>query len=229
LTDAIFPLFEQREHCRLDLVAVGTGAALALGRSGDADVILVHAENAENAFMEAGHGVLREAVMFNYFVILGPASDPAEIRGGNAREALRKIAQGGHRFLSRGDDSGTHKRELELWKTCGGFRPWPEYVETGRGMGATLTMANEMSGYVLCDEGTAIKMEKRVDLVALVRGGEDLRNNYGALVVDPKKHEGNDALARAFVSFLISPEIQRLIRDYEVDGRRLFEPLRLED
>jgi len=228
--DVLVPIFEKEQGVRVDVIAVGTGAALKLGEAGDVDVVLVHAREAEDAFMEAGHGVRREDVMYNTFEILGPADDPAGIRGMEPAAALRKIAGGGQRFVSRGDDSGTHKRERKLWND-GGQRPqWDGYVESGQGMGATLTMADQMNGYVLSDRGTYLKFKNKIRLVPLVTSSESLRNPYGIMVVNPQKHSSiKGELAQSFVDFMISAEAQQLIRDYKIEGEQLFYPLRLPD
>ena len=228
LLDQLLPGFEQARGCRVDVIAVGTGAALRLGAAGDADVVLVHAPEAEREFVEAGHGARREEFMFNYFVILGPPDDPAQIRDEEPAVALSKISLGGHRFLSRGDESGTHQRELALWKQSGGLSPWNDYIETGRGMGATLIMADEMHAYMLVDRGTYLKFEDRIDLIPLSAPSESLRNPYGVIVVNPITHGMIHApLAEALVSFLISAEAQRKIAEYEISGQRLFHPTRL--
>jgi len=228
LLDVLIPDFEKKHGARVDIIAVGTGAAIKLGESGDVDLVLVHSREAEDAFISAGHGVRREDVMYNTFEILGPADDPAGIREMEPAAALRKVADGRQRFVSRGDDSGTHKRELELWNE-GGQRPqWDGYVESGQGMGATLTMADQMNGYVLSDRGTYLKFKKTIRLVPLVTSSESLRNPYGIMVVNPRKHSGvNGELAQAFVDFMISAEAQQLIGDYKLNGEQLFYPLRL--
>ena len=168
--------------------------------------------------------------MYNNFEILGPSEDPAGIRGMEPAAALRKIATGGHQFVSRGDDSGTHQREIKLWGNTPGRPEWEGYLESGQGMGATLTMADQMNAYVLSDRGTYLKMKQDLHLVPLVTSSEKLRNEYGILVVNPQKHSGiNSKLAKAFLDFIISPESQQLIRNFQVDGEQLFYPLRLPD
>jgi tungstate transport system substrate-binding protein len=210
------------------VVAVGTGAALRLGEAGDADVLLVHARQAELAFMAANHGVRHEEFMYNDFLLLGPGDDPAEIRDIDPVEALNKIAAADQTFVSRGDDSGTHKRELSLWEQAGGRPDWKEYLESGQGMGPTLVMADEKRGYVLADMGTYLKFQDKVDLVPLAAAAESLRNPYAVIVVNPDKHEKiNDELAGALVEFLISDEAQQLIDGYQVAGQQLFHPTRL--
>ncbi|MBC8873891.1 MAG: substrate-binding domain-containing protein [Planctomycetes bacterium] len=229
LLDALVPVFEKASACRVDVIAVGTGAALKLGESGDVDAVLVHARSAEEAFMNAGHGIRHEPVMHNFFLIAGPADDPARARGRDAAAALKKIAAGEHRFVSRGDDSGTHKRERSLWKTAGGQPEWEGYVESGQGMGPSLVMADEMNAYVLTDEGTWLKQSGKFRLVPLVTEAAGLRNPYSVMVVNPDKHPSiNSKLAGAFVDFLISAQGQQLIAEYRINGQVLFYEDRLE-
>jgi tungstate transport system substrate-binding protein len=228
LMDVLVAVFEAEHGARVDVIAVGTGAALKLGAAGDVDVVLVHARAAEDAWMAAGHGIRREDVMYNTFEILGPPSDPAGIRDLEPAEALRKIAADGQRFVSRGDNSGTHQREQQFWDELGGRPRWGDYVESGQGMGATLTMANQLNAYVLADRGTYLKFKNKMELIPLVTTSQALHNPYGIMVVDPQKNpQVHAALANAFVDFIISAKTQRLIRDFEIDGERLFFPLRL--
>jgi len=228
LLDVLLPTFERETGIRVDVIAAGTGKALKLGSAGDVDVVLVHARKAENAFLAAGDAVRREDVMYNYFDILGPGDDPAGIRGIEPPEALQRIARGQHRFVSRGDQSGTHKRELALWDEGGGRPEWKGYVETGRGMGSTLIMADQMKAYLLADHGTYLALKDKIQLRPLVTGSETLRNPYGILVVNPAKHDQiNVRGATALVDFMISARVQERIRDFRVDGEPLFYPLQL--
>lgn len=228
LLDTLLPLFEWETGIRVDVIGAGTGKALKLGAAGDVDAVLVHARKAEDAFMEAGHGVRREDVMFNFFDIVGPADDPAGIQGLDAPAALQKIAAGKHRFVSRGDESGTHKRELALWEAGGGRPEWDEYVESGRGMGPTLVMADQKKAYALTDHGTYLAFKAKIQLKPLVTGGESLRNPYGILVVNPKKNDKiNYDAAMKLADFLISRKAQEAIRDFKVEGEPLFYPLKL--
>ena len=228
LLDVLLPPFEKEHNVRVDVIAVGTGKALKLGEAGDCDVVLVHARAAEDAFMAAGHGRRREDVMHNTFEILGPPVDPAGIRDLDPAAALQKIAGGGFRFVSRSDDSGTHKRELRLWELGGGLTVWPEYVETGQGMGTTLTMADEMLAYVLCDRGTFLSFREKIDLLPLVSGSPELENPYGVIVVNRENHPGvRSELANELVDYLIAARAQAIIRDYQVKGESLFYPLHL--
>ncbi len=230
LLDVLVPLFEQQSGYTVKVVAVGTGAALRMGERGDADVLLVHAPEAEEAFMAAGHGSEREYVMYNDFIIVGPANDPAHIRGlTDAADALKRIAEAGSLWISRGDDSGTHKKEKALWRAAGfayesiSSSPW--YQETGQGMGATLRIASEKGGYTLTDRGTYLHLKHTLDLDILVQGDERLYNVYHVIVVNPEKHPNvNVEGARAFADFITSPQVQDIIRAYGVDefGEPLF-------
>lgn len=226
LLDQLIPLFESRHDAEILVIASGTGKALKLGENGDVDLVFVHAENAERNFVDAGHGVRREVVMQNYFTLAGPPEDPAQVRGLEAPHALKRLASTGASFVSRGDNSGTHQRELALWAEAGGRPSWPGYLESGRGMGVTLVMANEKQAYVLSDMGTYLAFRKKIRLRRILEEQALLRNSYGVLEVNPKKHANiNQALARRFVDFLISPEAQRTIAAYQIDGHALFHPL----
>lgn len=230
LLDVINPVFEKEQGVRIDVIAVGTGAALKLGEAGDVDVVLVHARPAEDAFMQAGHGVRREDVMYNTFEILGPPSDPAGIKGLGAVEALQKIAAGSQPFVSRGDDSGTHKKERALWEKAGGLTEWSGYAESGQGMGPTLTMADQMKAYTLSDRGTYLAFRDKIELVPLTATSEELKNPYGVIVVNPNKNDQiRDDLANAYAEFLIAPKTQRMIRDFKIAGEQLFYPVHLSD
>lgn len=228
LLDVLLPEFEKAHGCRVDLVAVGTGAALKLGEAGDVDVVLCHAPAAEESFMQAGHGVRREPLMHNFFVLVGPADDPAGIRDLSAAEALQKIAAGQHRFLSRGDDSGTHQRELALWKKSDIQPMWSEYWETGQGMGPTLTIADEKNAYTLVDEGTWLKQGGKLRLEVLAAKSQALENSYAAIAVNPAKNRAiRAALANEFLDFLIAAAAQQRIAEYQINGKPLFHPDRL--
>lgn len=228
LLDELLPVFEKAQGCRVDVIAVGTGAALKLGEAGDVDLVLVHARQAEQAFMKAKHGVRHEEFMYNHFVLLGPPGDPAQIRSLDTIDAMTRIADENHRFISRGDNSGTHMRELSLWKKAQITPGWENYLAVGQGMGATLLVADEKQGYVLADMGTYLKFQAKIDLVPLANAAGSLRNPYSAIVVNPAKHEPiNSRLANAVVDFLIADEAQRVIANYQVRGQQLFYPTRL--
>ena len=228
LLDLLVPIFERQNQVRVDVVAVGSGAAFELGEAGDVDVLLVHARAAEDAFTNAGHGDRREDLMYNTFEILGPPDDPAQIRHMEPLLALQQIAECQRRFVSRGDNSGTHQRELELWRRGGGRPDWDLYFETGQGMAATLNIANQMNAYVLSDRGTYLKLKRTTQLVPLVVSTEELRNPYGIIVVNAKKNPSiNGVVAHKFVDFMISAESQRLIGNYKILGEQAFFPLQL--
>lgn len=227
LLDVLLPPFEAAHDARIDVIAAGTGKALKLGEAGDVDVVLVHARKAEEAFMAAGHGVRREEVMYNTFELLGPPDDPAKLRDLPPPAALKRIVEGGHRFVSRGDDSGTHKRELLLWQEAGGRPAWDEYVETGQGMGATLAIADQMRGYVLADRGTYQFFRRKIGLIPLAKQTPEMRNVYGIIVVNPDKHPAvQGGLAGELVDYFLAPATQQVIADYQVAGEALFVPLR---
>ena len=224
LLDVLVPAFERATACRVKTLAVGSGDALKLGERGDADVLLVHSPAAEEDFMRGHHGSSRLAVMHNDFVLVGPPSDPAGVVGAaGAPAAFRRLAQARAPFVSRGDDSGTNVKELDIWREAG-VRPRGDwYVETGQGMGETLTIAGQKQGYTLSDRGTFLAT-KSLDLKIVVQGGAALRNPYHVIVV---RHEGvNTGCAKAFSSWITSPSTQRTIARFGVPryGRPLFFP-----
>lgn len=225
----ILPDFEKSHNAEVHVVAVGTGQALEIASRGDADLLLVHARSQEEAFMEAGHGLLREGVMYNDFVIIGPADDPAGISGlTDAALAFTKIAGAESVFISRGDESGTHAKELEIWGKAGLEPKGSWYVSAGAGMGAVLTMAQEKDAYTLTDRGTYLaRALEGLDLPILVEGDPTLLNPYGVIVVNPEKHPGvNSELAKVFVEWLTSVETQEMIGQFGVEefGQPLFTP-----
>ncbi len=237
LLEAILPEFEEEHNARVDVVAVGTGQAIALGEAGDADVILVHARGREDAFLAAGHGTERYDVMVNDFVIVGPADDPAGIQGMDTAVAgLTAVAAAEAPFASRGDDSGTHTKELQLW-TAAGITPDPNsswYKSLGQGMGDTLLFANETGAYTLTDRGTFLSMQANLPNLIIVVGGATIAENgdpsllnpYGVIPVNPDKGNINDELAQTFAEWLTSVEIQEMIEQYGRDqfGQPLFYP-----
>jgi tungstate transport system substrate-binding protein len=229
LLEAILPAFETQFNAKIDVVAVGTGQAIALGEAGDADVILVHARSREDAFVADGFGINRREVMYNDFVVVGPPDDPAGIADApDVATALQQIADSGALFVSRGDDSGTHIREEMLWENAGiNVTPNDWYQSIGQGMGATLTFANEEGGYTLTDRGTFIARDGQngFSLVVLVEGDENLFNPYGVIAINPALHSHvNAALASDFINWLVSPETQQAIGDYKRNGQQLFFP-----
>ncbi len=230
LLDVILPHFEDKYDTRVDVVAVGTGQAMEMGKNGDADVLLVHAEATEIQFVKDGHGVNRHRVMYNDFIIVGPKEDPAGIKaaaGADAAKALRMMSEQGAIFCSRGDDSGTHKKELELWNAAGVEPVGDWYKSLGQGMGSTLTFADEEEGYVMTDRATYLSMLDNLDLVILVEGDERLYNQYGVIKINPEKHEGlNEKGADLFIEWIISDEVQGMITEFGKDkyGQSLFVP-----
>lgn len=228
LLDILVPDFETKYDYTIKTVAVGTGQALEMGRKGDADVLFVHAPAAEKEFMNGGYGSERFLIMHNDFVIAGPADDPAGIKGtSTAAEALAKISANESIFVSRGDDSGTNKKELALWKTAGITPQGKWYKESGQGMAATLKIASELGGYTLTDRATYLHNLKVLDLEILVEGDPALMNVYHVILVNPEKWSHvNEAGGRAFAEYLISPETQALIGEYGLEefGQPLFYP-----
>jgi tungstate transport system substrate-binding protein len=229
LFDHILPKFTDKTGIEVRVVAVGTGQALKNARNGDGDVVLVHSKPDEEKFVADGWGVKRHDVMYNDFVIVGPSSDPAGIAGlKDADQALEKIAEAEAPFASRGDNSGTHKAELRLWKKAGvdprdASGDW--YLETGSGMGATLNTAVGKHAYALTDRGTWLSFANKSDFKVLVEGDPTLFNQYGVILVNPEKHPRVKAEnGKAFVDWLISSEGQKAIASYKIDGQQLFFP-----
>lgn len=228
LLDVLVPAFEKETGYSVKTIAVGSGQALRLGEQGEADVILAHSPQAEEDFVAAGNGIERQPVMHNDFVIVGPREDPAGIAGSaSAADALKRIAQSGAIFLSRGDQSGTNARELALWKQAGVQPSGSWYQETGQGMGATLTIAEEKRSYTLSDRGTYLSQRHNLHLSILVQGDPGLFNIYHVMIVNPEKHSTvNVDGARAFADFITSAQTQELIRGFGIDqfGEPLFVP-----
>ncbi len=217
LLDVLVPRFEKESGIEVKVIAVGTGAALRMASTGDADVVLVHAPDAEKKYVEAGDLIEGRRVMHNDFVIVGPPEDPARLRATKSvADAMRAVAAGGI-FISRGDDSGTHKQELALWASAGiDPRSMTRREETGQGMGATLNVADEKRAYTLTDRGTYLALRKRLGLAILFEGDPALLNIYHVHVVSPDKHtKVNAAEARAFAAFLVSPAIQEAIGNFK--------------
>ena len=228
LLDLLVPMFEEATGYHLKPIAVGSGAALKLGERGEADVVLAHSPAAEREFMTAGFGTDRRVVMFNDFVLVGPPADPARIAGmTSAVEAMRAIATSSSRFVSRGDDSGTNKLELDLWRQAGITPAGAWYIASGTGMGETLNIANERDAYTLTDRATLLALSDRLDLTVLVEGDRALRNVYHVLLVNPNNGDAvNTAGATAFADFLVAPATQKAIAAFGVDrvGQPLFFP-----
>jgi tungstate transport system substrate-binding protein len=229
LFDAILPEFTRETGIEVRIVAVGTGQAIKNAANGDGDVLLVHAKADEEAFVAEGLGVARFDLMYNDFVLVGPTEDPAGIAGMNdASDALARIAASGVAFASRGDDSGTHKKERDLWQEAGidpseASGQW--YLETGSGMGATLNTASGMQAYALTDRATWIAFENKGDLAVLVEGDAALFNQYGVILVNPERFPHvKRAEGEAFIDWLLSAEGQAAIAAYRLDGQQLFFP-----
>jgi tungstate transport system substrate-binding protein len=225
LLKVLLPPFEQQNDCKVDVISVGTGKALKLGEAGDVDVVLVHARKLEDKFVVDGYGVKRKDVMYNDFVILGPTNDPAGVKGSKtAAEALAKIAEKQAPFVSRGDESGTHTKEKELWQAAGGVPKAAWYVEAGQGMGEVIVMATEKRAYTLADRGTYNAFKKaKTDLVIVFEGEKGLFNPYGVIAVNPQKHPHvKYALALKFIDFITGAEGQKIIAGYMVDGDPIF-------
>jgi len=247
----IHPHFEKKAGVRVKVIAKGTGASLQLARDGNVDVVLVHARQKEDEFVAEGYGVMRRDVMYNDFVIIGPKADPAGIGDTrNATDALKRLAASGQAFISRGDGSGTHIKEQQLWRStglplrtkntslfAGGKRKevrslepvgrW--YLSIGQGMGKTIMVTSEKQAYTLADRGTyyafALPRPPRTDLVILSEGDESLYNPYGVIAVNPAKHPHvNFAMAREYIHWITSPEVQQMIGEYAVGGKVLFHP-----
>lgn len=230
LLDYLLPMFEKEFNTKVDVIAVGTGQALQIGKDGNADVLMVHARSQEDAYMKAGDGTRRVDVMYNDFVLVGPESDPAKVKGlTSAADAFKKIAEAKATFISRGDKSGTNTKELALWKSAGitpAGNAW--YVSAGQGMGEVLTMADEQQAYTLSDRATYLaRTKKGLKLKILVEKGTDLLNPYGVIAVNPNKGpQINAALATKFMDWIISVPTQEKIKEFGVAdfGQSLFTP-----
>jgi tungstate transport system substrate-binding protein len=224
LLSVLHPVFEKNNGVRLNVIAVGTGKALQLGANGDVDAVLVHAPAAEVAFMNAGFGFHREAVMHNDFVIVGPASDPLGLHQlSTPNEVMKKIASGQGVFISRGDDSGTHKKENSLWQQVGINPKGQWYLSVGQGMGAVLRMANESGAYTLTDRGTYLAYQGKVALEIVFQGDPKLNNPYHVMAINPKRHPHvKFDLAQQYIAFLISEESQTIINNFKRKGQVLF-------
>ena len=225
----ILPMFKAKTGIDVKVVAQGTGQALDTARRGDADVVFVHAKSAEEKFLAEGFGVKRYPVMYNDFILIGPKGDPAGIKGSkDIVAALGAIRAKGADFISRGDKSGTHQAELNLWKVAGidiakDKGPW--YKEIGQGMGAALNTASASNAYVLADRGTWLSFKNRGDLVIAVEGDKRLFNQYGVMLVNPEKHPSvKKDLGQQLIDWLVSAEGQRAIADYKINGEQLFYP-----
>lgn len=228
LLDVLLPEFEKDNNYKVKTVAVGTGQALEMGTRGEADVLLVHAPKAEQEIVDSGDAINRQKVMYNDFIIVGPKEDPAKIKGTTVPEAMKKIFDSKSVFVSRGDDSGTHKKELELWQksSIDPKESGEAYVEAGQGMGATLKIASEKEGYTLTDRATFLSQKKNMpDTEILVEGDESLLNIYHVMQVNDEKHDKINAEgAKAFVDFMVADKTKEIIKEFGVDeyGEPLF-------
>ena len=225
----ILPLFKAKTGIDVKVVSQGTGQALDTGRRGDADVVFVHAKSQEDKFVADGFGVKRHPVMYNDFILIGPKNDPAGVKGAkDIVAALKAIKEKGAPFISRGDKSGTHSAELNLWKAAGidiAKEKGPWYKEIGQGMGAALNTASASNAYVLADRGTWLSFKNRGDLVIAVEGDKRLFNQYGVILVNPQKHAHiKKDNGQQFIDWLISPEGQKAIADFKINGEQLFYP-----
>jgi tungstate transport system substrate-binding protein len=224
----LLPIVRQKLGITVKVLAQGTGQALDTARRGDADVVFVHARSAEQKFLAEGFGVKRYPVMYNDFVLIGPKGDPAGIKGKDVLTALQTIKVKSASFVSRGDRSGTHIAELALWKKAGidvAHDKGPWYKEIGQGMGAALNMASASNAYVLADRGTWLAFKNRGELTILVEGDKRLFNQYGVMLVSPAKHPNvKKDLGQQIIDWLVSPEGQRAIAGYKIDGQQLFYP-----
>ncbi len=226
LLEWLHPLFETDSRAVIDVIAVGTGKALKLGTNGDVDVVLVHAELAEKEFVRNGYGVARFPVMHNDFVIIGPENDPAHIKNlDSVYQALKKIATKGNVFISRGDDSGTHKKEQRLWEKISITPMGNWYISSGQGMGAVILMANEKLAYTLADRGTFLAFKDKIDLKVLFEGDPPLHNPYHVIAVSPDKHPHIQYhLAQQYIDFLTSQKGQQRIAEFTIKNQPLFYP-----
>ncbi|NGZ14386.1 solute-binding protein [Vibrio aestuarianus] len=224
LLDYLLPQFEKESGYKVDVIATGTGKALKMGENGDVDLVMTHAPKAEKTFVENGYGVLPRKLMYNDFVIVGPKSDPAQIAQQKAlTEVFKKIANTGVTFISRGDDSGTHKKELGIWAQANIEPNFGGYRSVGQGMGPTLNIASEMQAYTLSDRGTWLAYTNKLDLKILFQGDKNLFNPYQVILINPERYPStNYQGAKAFSDWLVNPKGQALINAFKLNGQQLF-------
>jgi len=224
LLDALLPVFEQEHNAKVHVIAVGTGKALRMGRAGDVDLVMTHAPAAEKKFVDEGFGINARALMYNDFVLVGPASDPAGLKQAtSAADAMARIASSDNFFISRGDDSGTHKKELGLWRNAKADTSFSNYREVGQGMGKVLQIADELNGYTLTDRGTWLAYEERLQLKLVFEGDKALFNPYQVILVNPELHKGlNTVGASGLQQWLVSDQGQKMIDDFRIKGKALF-------
>jgi tungstate transport system substrate-binding protein len=229
LFEYLLPIFQQKTGIAVKVIDQGTGQALDTGRRGDADVVFVHAKSAEEKFLAEGQGVKRYPVMYNDFILIGPKSYPAGVKGKDVIKAFRTIKEKQAPFVSRGDHSGTHIAELALWNKDAGIEIEKEkgtwYKSIGQGMGAALNMASASNAYVLSDRGTWLSFKNKCDLQIIVEGDKRLFNQYGVILVNPEKHPSvKKDLGQQFIDWLVSPDGQKAIANYKINGEQLFHP-----
>jgi tungstate transport system substrate-binding protein len=224
LRDYLLPEFEKDTGYKVDIIAAGTGKALKMGENGDVDLVMTHAPKAEGAFVDKGYGVLPRKLMYNDFVIVGPKADPAEIQDDkNVIEVFKEIANKDATFVSRGDDSGTHKKEMGIWAQTKLEPNFGGYRSVGQGMGPTLNMASEMQGYTMTDRGTWLAYQNRLELTILFQGDTKLFNPYQVILVNPERYPAiNYQAAKAFSDWLVNPRGQGLINSFRLNGKQLF-------
>ncbi len=227
LMSRLNPEFEDQYGVNLDVVVVGSGQAFRLGSNGDVDVLLVHSPESEKEFIEKGYGIHRTEVMHNEFILLGPVDDPVQIKDVTSiKEAFTQLREHEALFVSRGDNSGTHKKELEIWKSAGIDEYGSGYRSSGQGMGATLLLANELGAYMLSDRATFLAMQNKLDMLVLYEDDAILHNPYHVIAINPEKHEHiNIDLAEKYIEFITSMETQRLIGEYQINQQQLFHPI----
>ena len=226
LLDILLPEFRDSYPCDISVLAVGTGAALKLGQQGEVDILLVHAPAAEAEFMEGKHGDLHRPFMKNYFIFLGHPDKSAGLKNLSTSQALKTIAKNNLVFISRGDNSGTHKKELELWGNSAARPEFEAYTETGQGMGNTLMIANELQAFTLCDAGTYLRFQDKIELRPVTSNQELLANRYSVITVAADKNDQiNAEAAREFYQFLNSERAAAVIQNYQLNGKTLFTPL----
>ena len=226
LLSLLHPPFEEQYDVIVDVIAVGTGKALRLAENGDVDLVMVHAPAAEQEFVESGYGVERLPVMHNDFVLVGPAADPAAVAAANSlADAMTRIAQSATGFISRGDDSGTHKKEMALWQAAR-IRPEGEwYLSVGQGMGAVLKITDDKQAYTLADRGTYLAFKDKIDMEIVHHGAAELRNPYHIILINPEIHPHvQTTLAQKYVDFIRGQEGQHIIREFRISGEQLFIP-----
>jgi tungstate transport system substrate-binding protein len=226
LLNVLLPPFEKAENVKVQVISVGTGKALKLGETGDVDIVFVHSRATEDKFVNDGFGVDRRDVMYNDFVIVGPKEDPAKLREAKtAVEAFKKLAEAQAEFISRGDDSGTHKQEKAIWNKAGIKPRGKWYVEAGQGMGAVLQMAAQKNAYCLTDRGTYITLQSKLPSMIALEGDNDLFNPYGIIAVNPAKHpKANEALAKKFIEFVTGDQGQNIIKNFRINDQQVFFP-----